>query len=177
MHDVYMGSSQYLSPLRSLVDAQAQIPGRKVMLLFSAGILVHTDTVELLRSIISAANRSNVSIYALDTVGQPLNPSPNGNPEGSDLYDSRRRLQEAANASMNMQLSTINSGSADVTADQVLAMEIAETSIHSDTRGNMAELAEGTGGALLPHSLDLREPIREALESSRTHYELSYAPV
>lgn len=177
MHDVYMGSSQYLSPLRSLVDAQAQIPGRKVMLLFSAGILVHTDTVELLRSIISAANRSNVSIYALDTVGQPLNPSPNGNPEGSDLYDSRRRLQEAANASMNMQLSTINSGSADVTADQVLAMEIAETSIHSDTRGNMAELAEGTGGALLPDSLDLREPIREAIESSRTHYELSYAPV
>jgi len=37
-------------------------------------------------------------------------------------------------------------------------------------------LAEGTGGALLPDTLNLREPIREAIESSRTHYELTYAP-
>ena len=166
MDEVYMGSMQYLAPLRSLVDAQAQIPGRKVMLLFSAGILVHTDTVELLHSIISAANRANISIYALDTRGIT---------SGSTLGDSRRRLQEAANSSMNMQLSRIN-GNSEVTADQALSSEIAETSIHSDTRGNMEELADGTGGALLPDTLDLREPIREAIESSRTHYELTYTP-
>lgn len=166
MDEVYMGSMQYLAPLRSLVNAQAQIPGRKVMLLFSAGILVHTDTVELLQSIISAANRANISIYALDTRG--ITPE-------STLGDSRRRLQEAANSSMNMQLSRIN-GNSEVTADQVISSEIAETSIHSDTRANMAELAEGTGGALLPDTIDLREPIREAIESSRTHYELTYAP-
>jgi VWFA-related protein len=166
MQDVYMGSMEYLSPLRSLVDSQAQIPGRKVMLLFSAGILVHTDTVELLRSIISAANRSNVTVYAVDTRGLTTY---------SHLGDARRRLKEAANSSMNMQLSRIN-GNSEVTADQVLSSEIAETSIHSDTRGNMEELAEGTGGALLPDTLDLREPIREAVESSRTHYEVTYAP-
>jgi hypothetical protein len=55
-------------------------------------------------------------------------------------------------------------------------MEVGETAIHADTKGNMADLAEGTGGALLPASLDLREPLRRALEEVRTHYELTYAP-
>jgi len=167
MHDVYTGSMQSLSPLRSLVDAQAQFPGRKVMLLFSAGILVHAETAELLHSIISAANRSNVSIYCLDTRGIS---------KADTLADAKRRLASASSASMNMQLSTVNSGSAEVTPDQAVAMEIAETAIHSNTRGNMQELAEGTGGALLPDTLDLREPIRDAIDSARTHYEMTYAP-
>ncbi|MGB6830263.1 MAG: VWA domain-containing protein, partial [Terracidiphilus sp.] len=167
MHDVYTGSMQYLSPLRSLVDAQAQFPGRKVMLLFSAGILVHAETAELLHSIISAANRSNVSIYCLDTRGIS---------KADTLADAKRRLASASSASMNMQLSTVNSGSAEVTPDQAVAMEIAETAIHSDMRANMQELAEGTGGALLPDTLDLREPIREAIESARMHYDVTYAP-
>ena len=167
MHDVYVGSMRYLTPLHSLVQAQAEIPGRKVILLFSAGILVHSDTLELLRSTISAANRANVSIYAMDTRGITV---------ASTLDDSRRRLQGAVNASMNQQLAKVNGGDQGVTADMVLAPEIAETSVHSDTRANMAELAEGTGGALLPDTLDMREPIREAIESSRLHYELTYAP-
>ncbi|MGB6827162.1 MAG: hypothetical protein WBE41_03890, partial [Terracidiphilus sp.] len=118
---------------------------------------------------------------AVDTQGQPDRgkaeySSPPSGPALSEFGDANRRLQEAATASKNMQLSTIDKGSAEVTPDQVIAMEIAETSIHSDTRGNMAELAEGTGGALLPDTIDLREPIREAIESSRTHYEVTYAP-
>jgi hypothetical protein len=158
---------QYLSPLRSLVDTQAQIPGRKVMLLFSPGILVHTDSVELLHSIISAANRANLSIYALDTRGITTVPQ---------LANASRRLHEAATSSMNMQLAKVDGGDQEVTPDQAIAMEVAETSIHSDTRGNMQELAEGTGGVLLPDTIDLREPIREAIESARTHYEAAYSP-
>jgi VWFA-related protein len=179
LHDVYLGSMQYLSPLRSLVDSQAQVPGRKVMLLFSAGILVHPDTVEFLHSIISAANRANVSIYALDTKGQPTDQGqaehggqPSTDPTQSDLDDARRRVAAAATLSMNQQL---DRGSAAVSPDEVVAMEVAESSIHSNTRGNMQELAEGTGGALLPDTLDLREPIRDAIESARTHYEATYA--
>jgi hypothetical protein len=180
LHDVYQGSMQFLSPLRSLVDAQSQIPGRKVMLLFSAGILVHTDTVEFLHSTISAANRANVSIYAFDTQAQPedygqaqYGGPPSTDPDQSDFHDARRRLAAAATLSMNQQL---DRGSSAVSPDEVVAMEVAETSIHSNTRGNMQELAEGTGGALLPNTLNLQEPIREAIESARTHYDVSYAP-
>jgi VWFA-related protein len=166
MQEVYNDSMRALAPLRALVQAQSQIPGRKVMLLFSAGLPVQAQSVELLRSVISAANRANVSIYALDT---------RGTTPADNLDDARRRLKAAAQASMNQQMAGIN-GSSEVSADQVVAQEIAETSIHSDTRQNMAELAEGTGGALLPDTLDLREPIREAVESARMHYDLTYAP-
>ena len=166
MQEVYNDSMSALAPLRALVQAQSEIPGRKVILLFSAGLPVQTESVELLRSLISTANRSNVSIYALDT---------RGTTPADNLNDARRRLKSAAQASMNQQMTGIN-GNGQVTADQVVAQEIAETSIHSDTRQNLAELAEGTGGALLPDTLDLREPIREAVDSARMHYNLTYAP-
>jgi len=51
-----------------------------------------------------------------------------------------------------------------------------EDSIHANTMGNMAELADGTGGKLLPASLDLRDPLHHVMEEARTHYELSYSP-
>lgn len=167
MNDVYMDSQLYLAPLQSLVQAQAQIPGRKVVLLFSAGLPVHTDTVELLRHVISTANRSNVSIYALDTRG--ITPQ-------STLDNARRRLQAAANASREQQLALVNGGNTQITADMVLSPEIAVSSIHSDTRANLAQLAEGTGGQLLPDTLDLLAPLRRAIEDVRTHYELTYSP-
>lgn len=167
MGDVYADSMSFLVPLRELAQSQSEISGRKVMLLFSSGLPVEADSVELLHSVISTANRSNVSIYALDTRG--ITPADN-------LDDARRRLLGAVNASMNMQLGTVLGGSQAVTADQAISQELAESSIHSDTRQNLAELAEGTGGALLPDTLDLREPIREAIESSRLHYEVTYSP-
>ena len=77
---------------------------------------------------------------------------------------------------MNQQLAAVRGGDQTVTPSQVMATEIAENSIHANTRENLAELAEGTGGALLPDTLDLREPLRRAMEDVRTHYELSYSP-
>src|SRR6185437_9345143 len=77
---------------------------------------------------------------------------------------------------MNQQLAAGRGGNQAVTPSQVMATEIAENSIHANTRGNLSELAQGTGGALLPDSLDLREPLRRAMEDVRTHYELSYSP-
>jgi VWFA-related protein len=166
-YDVYQGSMRYLSHLRALVQAQAEIPGRKVVLLFSAGLTVHADTVEVLRNVISTANRSNVSVYAVDTRGYTGQ---------SDMDNSRRMLAAAARASMQQQMSVANGGNQAVTPLEVMSPQLAQASIHSNTRGNLAELAEGTGGVLLPASLDLRDPLRRAMEDVRTHYELSYSP-
>jgi VWFA-related protein len=167
LHDVYTDSMRYLSPLRTLVQAQAEIPGRKVVLLLSAGLPVHLETVEPLKAVISAANRSNVSIYALDTRGVTTQ---------STLDGSRRLLQAAVDYSRRQQLSTVIGGDQAVLPGMVLAEELAQTSVDSDSRANLAALAEGTGGSLLPDTLDLREPLREALEDARTHYELTYSP-
>jgi VWFA-related protein len=167
MHDVYQDSMRYLASLRTLVESQAGIPGRKVVLLFSSGLPVHFNTVEPLQNLISTANRSNVSVYAVDTAGFTSQ---------SDMDNSRRMLSAAAAASIRRQRSIVNGGDQTVTPMEVMAGEWAEGAIHSNNRANLAQLAEGTGGALLSDSLDLRDPLRRAMEEVRTHYELSYSP-
>lgn len=175
--DVYQQSMNYLWPLEKLVQSQAQIPGRKVVLLFTAGLPVHAETHELLATVISRANRSNVSIYAVDTAGYAQYHSDSrGQTQDTDLANSRRLLNKAALEGMNQQLAAVKGRDQTVTPSQMMAPEIAANSLHANTRGNLSELAEGTGGALLPDSLDLREPLRRAMEDVRTHYELSYSP-
>ena len=177
MQDVYQSSMEYLSPLQKLVGWQAQIPGRKVVLLFSAGLPVHADTHELLTALISRANRSNVSVFAVDTRGYSLlHADMRGQTPDSDLGNSRRLIAKATQESMRQQLAAGKGGDQTVTPSEMAATEIAENAIHANTRENLAELAEGTGGALLPDSLDLREPLSRAMEDVRTHYELSYSP-
>ena len=163
--DAYDSSMRELLAIRGLVQAQAQLPGRKLVFLFAGGLIVHPDTVEVLNSAISAANRSNVTIYSVDTIRDT----------GQNLAASRRLLAAAANSSMATQTAAVSGGSRAVTPDQVVMFESAERSIRADERGNLRVLAESTGGASLPVQ-DLREPFRRAMEEARTHYELTYSP-
>jgi VWFA-related protein len=162
--DTYDKSMRELLAIRDLVQAQAQIPGRKLVFLFAGGLTVHPDTIEVLNSSISAANRSNVTIYSVDTIRDV----------GQNLAASRRLLAGAAKSSMAQQTGG-NGGNRAVTPGQAMALDNADRSIRVDERGNMRELAESTGGALLPVQ-DLREPFHRAMEDARTHYELAYSP-
>jgi len=164
MQDAYSDSMRYLTSLRMLVEAQKAIPGRKVVLLFTAGMPASQNSRELLHYVISAANRANVSIYAVDTRGLTSQ---------SDLDAARRMLTEASSASQKQFLAGNDQM---VTPEMVNAGEMADASLHTDMRENLYELVSGTGGELLPDSLDLREPLRRVMEDVRTHYELSYSP-
>jgi VWFA-related protein len=159
--DAYDSSMRELLAIRGLVQVQAQLPGRKLVFLFAGGLIVHPDTVEVLNSAISAANRSNVTIYSVDTIRDT----------GQNLAASRRLLAAAASSSMATQTAANRA----VTPDQVVMFDSAERSIRADERGNLRVLAESTGGASLPVQ-DLREPFRRAMEEARTHYEFSYSP-
>ena len=106
LQDVYHDSMRFLTPLQSLIQAQAQIPGRKVVLLFTAGLPVSPDSVELLRSVISTANRANVTVYAVDTRGVT---------SYEDLDASRRLLNQATSSSRRQMLSRVNGGDQAVT--------------------------------------------------------------
>lgn len=164
--DAYDRSTRQLAAIWQIVKTQAGLPGRKVVLMFMAGLEVHPEAVEALYGSISAANRSNVTIYAVDPTGY-LAP---------DLTQGRRLLKGAADASRQQQLAKVNGGDQTVTPAQVLAPDNAARSVRADTRGNLRVLAEATGGKLLANGSDLREPLRRAMEETRTHYELTYAP-
>ncbi len=58
-----------IDALQQLIQAQAQIPGRKTIVYFSEGLIVPPQQPERYRAMISAANRANISFYTVDPSG------------------------------------------------------------------------------------------------------------
>ena len=61
--------SYTMDQLQMLIAGQAALPGRKTVLYLSEGLNVPADIPERLRSVISAANRANVTFYTADCSG------------------------------------------------------------------------------------------------------------
>ena len=55
--------------LLAIVAAMGGLPGRKAIIFFSEGVSVPTSVSANFRTVISNANRANVSIYAVDAMG------------------------------------------------------------------------------------------------------------
>jgi VWFA-related protein len=58
-----------LLALRSLAKGLASIPGRKILILFSAGFVLDADNRPELTAAIDACNKANVAIYPIDARG------------------------------------------------------------------------------------------------------------
>jgi VWFA-related protein len=58
-----------MDALERLIEAQAQLPGRKTIVYFSPGLIVPPEQPERLRAVVSAANRANIAFYTIDPTG------------------------------------------------------------------------------------------------------------
>ena len=58
-----------IDALLQLIQAQAQLSGRKTVIYFSEGLIVPAGQAERLRAVVSAANRANVAFYTVDPSG------------------------------------------------------------------------------------------------------------
>lgn len=137
-----------IDSLRQLIRAQSQLPGRKTVLLVCEGVVVPPEKPELLNSIISEANRANVTFYTLDARGVQMS---------------------SHNQSAQLAVSAIN----DNPFNGPIEMP---SSLKTDVQANARALAQGTGGFALDNSNDLRGPLRRVMEDVRTHYEVTYTP-
>jgi hypothetical protein len=63
------GSRLTISALRALVDGQRTIPGRKSVIYFTTGMRLPPELDVPFHSLMSAANRDNVTFYSVDTRG------------------------------------------------------------------------------------------------------------
>jgi VWFA-related protein len=63
------GARTMLLAVRSLAKNLRGIPGRKMLVLFSAGFPLNSESTSELTATIDACNKANVSIYSLDTRG------------------------------------------------------------------------------------------------------------
>ncbi len=144
---------------------QRLLGGRKTLLYFSTGMVVPPNLVDVLRTAMSEANRANVSIYAIDARGLQID---------NESESARAQMALAIKASND---AFNDSGSMSALAGSFKSSETAESSIRQNKQGTLAELAEGTGGALIANTNDLRKPIRQVADDISSYYAISYSPL
>ena len=58
-----------IDALQKLIEAQAQLPGRKTVIYFAEGLMLPSEEPERFRAAVSAANRASVTFYTVDPSG------------------------------------------------------------------------------------------------------------
>lgn len=152
-----------INGLLGVIDVLERVPGRKAIVLLSEGLKLPANVHGRFRSVIAAANRAQVSIYALDAAG--LRAKSPMDEAVQELYQiSRLQLEDAtndfrlANGPMTQQL------------------ERSEELLRLDPRAGLGELADETGGFLIHGTNDPSVGLARIGEDLRFHYLLSYTP-
>lgn len=158
-HKGYDTTLALLSVIRSL----AYVPGRKSVVFFSEGLPVSPALSARLDSVIDAANRANVTTYAIDAKGLRAR---------STLTNARKEIDAFAEE----RLGQVASGSDRSDGPLTLAFERVEDTLRLDSRTGLAKLAEQTGGILIEGTNDLSSAFQRIDEDNQFHYLLTYSP-
>jgi VWFA-related protein len=148
--------------LLDAVKEQYRLPGRKTILYFSQGFVIPQGMEEPFKSVISIANRSNVSFYAIDV-------------HGLSTESSNKAAIDQLNAASDASIENQKVGSA-VSHNAANSLDSAIESTRGNTQNTLANLAESTGGALVANTNDFRTPLHRLTEDIQTYYEITYNP-
>lgn len=143
-----------LGTMRYIIRGMNELPGRKVMMLFSDGLQVNSDTVksrssvvyELLQDLVEYANRSSVVVYTFDTKGLK-SMSIQASDSTYEIIDGHRALKERL-----------------------------RTQDFKASQDGLVYLAKQTGGQALLDSNDLNGGIQRSLDEQAGYYLLAYVP-
>lgn len=149
--------------LLTVVQALSQMPGRKSIIFFSEGLPVSPVLSAKLDSVIDAANRANVSTYAVDAKGLGTK---------SASTNTRKEMQAFVDERFNQ----ISTGTDRTEQPLTMALERVQDTLKLDSRTGLARLAEQTGGFLVEQTNDLSSAFRRIDEDNRFHYLLTYSP-
>ena len=149
--------------LQAVVESLAPFPGRKTIVFFSEGLPVSPAMSARLDYLIEAANRANVTAYAVDANGLRAKSTTNNLRKEIDVFSEERMLQNATGV---------------VRTEQPLTMsfERVEDMLQLDSRAGLARLSADTGGFLIEGSNNLGAAFKRIDEDSQFHYLLTYSP-
>lgn len=153
----------FADSLLAIIAAQKQLPGRKAIVLFSEGVSLPTNVRPWFENIISSANKANVSIYTVDAAGLRVD---------SLESESRRQLGSLA-ANSTLRADTEQS---QMRGAQSKDFERNEDLVSANQTTGLLMLANGTGGAHISNTNDLKGQIGRIDEDLRAYYLLSYVP-
>ena len=156
--------------LMALVAGLQTIPGRKAVVLFSEGLVLPSGAEAALRSVIAAANRANVSVYAADAGGL----------HATSAADETRRTIDSLQARLHLNESAATSKRGPSAVDQpqsgLVLLERNEDALAFAPESGLGRLADQTGGFFIRGTNDLSSGLREVSEELGAYYLLSYAP-
>ena len=139
--------------LLDAVKEEYRLPGRKTILYFrEGGFEIPQGMEEPFKSVISVANRSNVSFYAVDARGLTT---------GNANTGVMNALNRAARASQDQMA---NDGSQAVRPDEAKLFDTSIESTRANTQNTLANLAESTGGMLIANTNDMGTPLHKLAE-------------
>jgi VWFA-related protein len=148
----------------TMLDRLGPLPGRKSVLLVSNGLLTTGDP-DRFDAILAKANKSDVTVYAMDVAGL----SHVSTSQAADLalgqVASVSRTQTAIGGSLSAAKEKSRQGD---TMNQAVRA--------SDTQSALRALSEGTGGFLIANTNEFRKPFQRIVEDMDAHYEASYQP-
>jgi VWFA-related protein len=158
----FRGYDTFLT-LLGVVRTLSAYPGRKTIVFFSEGLPVSPVLSARLDSIIEAANRANVTTYAIDA-------------QGLRTKSASSNMQKEVDAVAEDRLRQLSTGAERTDQPLMKEMERVEDTLRLDSRTGLARLAGDTGGILVEQSNDLSSAFKRIDEDSQFHYLLTYAP-
>ena len=159
-----IGGMRTWESLQQIIRYESALPGRKTVLYLSDGLVDPPGRQDIVRQVVSAANRGNVTFYCIDVRGMTLATS-NGESIG---------LMQSAAATSRTQGTMSSSPSAAM--NQAREFDEMDQAAAGNVQLNMAELAEGTGGFAVFNTNNFKKNMEHIMEEVRTHYEISYVP-
>ena len=148
--------------LLAVVNGLKAIPGRKTVVFFSEGLAITANVSAQFRSVISSANRANVSVYAIDAGGLRTE---------SGTREAREELTQST------QRRAAGEGRGDRGGDAMTrGLERNEDFLRLNPESGLGQLADETGGFLVRDTNDATPGFRRIQEDMRFHYLVSYTP-
>ncbi len=148
--------------LLAIVAAMGRLPGRKAIVFFSEGVSIPTAVSANFQTVISNANRANVSIYAVDAMGLRA--------KSTDAESGR------AMTALGQQRAAQASSSTDSFSSMMRDSERNEELVRNNPEGVLGQLANETGGLLISGTNSPGPRLRQVNDDLHTYYVLTYTP-
>jgi VWFA-related protein len=153
-----------INSLLAVINPMQNLPGRKTLVFFSEGLVLPSSVQAKFPSVISAANRANVSIYAIDSAGLRIE---------SGTSEAARELNSIASRRMQQNSRGNDSGTS---GPYTKTLERNEDLLRFDPRSGLGTLADETGGFLIHDTNDLVSGLHRINEDMRGYYMIRYIP-
>ncbi|MDX2044716.1 MAG: VWA domain-containing protein [Acidobacteriota bacterium] len=172
-------SNLHVFSLLPFARAHRLMPGRKMALYFSDGLYMPSGMSEVLRTVVSEANRANLTFYTVNIRNLLV---------GAGNQVSRLETATVVNSTRRPESSTFNGAVGDSfsTSDRVAGrgqintnfnmFEVVDRNKEMNKKSPLTELSENTGGFLLTNINDLNGALKRVAVDLGRYYSISYVP-